>query len=79
MVGQLKIYANALPDDSTMPKQKLLDICEEIEEEQRKIAQINAEAQIMQQRANEFLMGTPEDQANTISDAEKELQLEQIE
>ena len=79
MVGQLKIYANALPDDSTMPKQKLLDICEEIEEEQRKIAQINAEAQIMQQRANEFLMGTPEDQANTISDVEKELQLEQIE
>lgn len=79
MVGQLKIYANALPDDSTMPKQKLLDICEEIEEEQRKIAQINAEAQIMQQRANEFLMGTPEDQANAISDAEQELQLEQIE
>ena len=78
MVGQLKIYANALPDDSTMPKQKLLDICKDIEEEQRKIAQINAEAQIMQQRANEFLMGTPEDQANTISDAEKELQLEQI-
>ena len=76
MVGQLKIYANALPDDSTMPKQKLLDICEEIEEEQRKIAQINAEAQIMQQRANEFLMGTPEDQANAISDAEKELQLD---
>ena len=79
MVGQLKIYANALPDDSTMPKQKLLDICEEIEEEQRKIAQINAEAQIMQQRANEFLMGTPEDQANAISDAEQKLQLEQIE
>ena len=76
MVGQLKIYANALPDDSTMPKQKLLDICKDIEEEQRKIAQINAEAQIMQQRANEFLMGTPEDQANTISDAEKELQLD---
>ena len=79
MVGQLKIYANALPDDSTMPKQKLLDICEEIEEEQRKIAQINAEAQILQQRANEFLMGTPEDQANAISDAEQELQLEQTE
>ena len=79
MVGQLKIYANALPDDSTMPKQKLLDICEEIEEEQRKIAQINAEAQILQQRANEFLMGTPEDQANAILDAEQELQFEQTE
>ena len=79
MVGQLKIYANALPDDSTMPKQKLLDICKDIEEEQRKIAQINAEAQILQQRANEFLMGTPEDQANAISDAEQELQFEQTE
>ena len=79
MVGQLKIYANALPDDSTMPKQKLLDICKDIEEEQRKIAQINAEAQIMQQRANEFLMGTPEDQANAILDAEQELQFEQTE
>ena len=79
MVGQLKIYANALPDDSTMPKQKLLDICEEIKEEQRKIAQINAEAQILQQRANEFLMGTPEDQANAILDAEQELQFEQTE
>lgn len=78
-VGQLKIYANALPDDSTMPKQKLLDICEEIEEEQRKIAQINAEAQIMQQRANEFLNGTPEDQANTISDAEQQIEQEQME
>ena len=77
MVGQLRVYANALPEDSTMPKQKLLDICEEIEEEQRKIAMINSQAQLMQQRANSFLMGDPNDQAETIMQAEQQMQQEQ--
>lgn len=77
MVGQLRVYANALPDDSTMPKQKLLDICEEIEEEQRKIAMINAQAQLMQQRANEFLMSDPEGQADTIVQAQEQINAEQ--
>lgn len=76
-VGQLRVYANALPDDSTMPKQKLLDICEEMEEEQRKIAMINAEAQLMQQRANQFLMSDPDSQADTIMQAQEELNAEQ--
>jgi len=65
-VGELKIYAESLPDDATMPKQKLLDMCEKIEEEQQKIAEINAQAQIMQQRASEFINSNPYDQANTI-------------
>lgn len=77
MVGQLRVYANALPEDSTMPKQKLLDICEEIEEEQRKIAMINAQAQLMQQRANEFLMSDPEGQAEKIYEAEQQIAMEQ--
>ena len=68
-VGELRKYAESLPDDATMPKQKLLDICDKIEEEQEKIAQINAQAQLMQQRANQFLNGTPEDQASQINDA----------
>lgn len=68
-VSELKIYAESLPDDATMPKQKLLDICDKIEEEQEKIAQINAQAQLMQQRANEFINGTPQDQASRINDA----------
>lgn len=68
-VAELRVYAESLPDDATMPKQKLLDICDKIEEEQQKIAEINAQAQLMQQRANEFLNGTPEDQANKINDA----------
>ena len=68
-VSELRVYADSLPDDATMPKQKLLDICDKIEEEQEKIAQINAQAQLMQQRANQFLSGTPQDQASQISDA----------
>lgn len=63
-VGELRKYAEALPDDSVMPKQKLLDICDKIEEEQQKIATINAQAQIMQQRANQFLMADPSTQAD---------------
>lgn len=72
MVGQLRHYANALPDDSTMPKQKILDICDEIDEEQRKIAEINAQARIMQQRANDFINGSVEQQTDTIQDATTE-------
>ena len=68
-VAELRVYAESLPDDATMPKQKLLDICDKIEEEQQKIAEINSQAQLMQQRANEFLNGTPEDQAGKINDA----------
>ena len=34
---------------------------------------INAEAQLMQQRANEFLMADPDTQAETIMEAEQEL------
>ena len=76
-VGELKVYANALPDDSVMPKQKLLDICDKIEEEQQKIAQMNAEAQLMQQRANQFLMGDPEQQAGQINAAMMQNQAEE--
>lgn len=65
-VSELKYYAEALPDDSTAPKQELLKICEKIEEEQQKIALINAQAQMMQQNAEQFINQTPEDQAQTI-------------
>lgn len=68
-VAELRVYAESLPDDATMPKQKLLDICDKIEEEQQKIQQINAQAQMMMQRANQFIEGTPQDQATQINDA----------
>lgn len=69
-VGELRYYAEALPDDATMPKQKILDICDKIEEEQEKIAQVNAQAELLQQQANQFLMGDVEQQADQVASAE---------
>jgi len=66
---ELKIYADILPDDSTMPKQEILDAIDKMEEEQEKIAMINAQAQMMQQRASQFLGGDINQQAQMINDA----------
>jgi hypothetical protein len=72
MIGQLKVYVKALDDDSTMPKQKLLEVIEEYEEEQRRIAEINAQAQLMQQQAMQFLSGDPDSQAEQIVEAQQQ-------
>lgn len=69
-LGELKVYAKILPDDAIAPKQDILKAIEIEEEEQRKIAQINAQAQIMQQRANQFINGDVEQQASQIADAQ---------
>ena len=66
---ELRYYAESLPDDATMPKQKLLDICDKIEEEQKKIAEINSRAELMKQRAYSFISSDVYDQANTINNA----------
>ena len=76
-VGELRRYAEALPDDSTMPKQKILDICDKIEEEQRKIAEINARAMAMQQRVSTFLNSDPESQVGQINNAIAQSNMEQ--
>ena len=68
-VNELKAYAEALPDDAAAPKQEILDTCDKIIADQERIAQINAEAQMMQQRYDEFIGGSPEDQADTINQA----------
>ena len=67
---ELKTYVKLLDDDSVMPKQKLEDAIQIIEEEQQKIAMMNAQAQIMQQKAQQFLSGDPEMQASEIADAQ---------
>lgn len=67
-LGELKIYVQTLDDDSTMPKQKLEEAIEFMEEEQMKIAQMNAQAQIMQENAMQFLMGDPDTQASQIAE-----------
>ena len=68
-VGELKAYAEALDDDSVAPKQKILEIIEAIEEDQLRIAMIDAQAQQMQMRANQFLMGDAEQQSSQMADA----------
>ena len=70
-LGELKVYAKILPDDAIAPKQDILKAIEIEEEEQRKIAQINAQAQIMQ-----FINGDIEQQASQIADAQTEISQE---
>ena len=72
-IGELKAYANSLDDDSVTPKQKLLEVIENLEQEQRKIAMIESQAQMMQQRALQFIMEDPSEQANQISAAEQQI------
>ena len=75
---ELKTYVKLLDDDSVMPKQKLEEAIEIIEEEQEKIAMIQAQAQMMQQRANQFLMADPEMQAAEVMAAEQQIEQEQV-
>ena len=73
-VAEFEAYVKALPDDSVAPKQDLLDGIDNIKEQQRKIAQINAQAQLMQQRAEQFLLEDPNGQASQIADARMAMQ-----
>ncbi len=75
---ELEVYVNALPDDSVAPKQVLLDAIKRMRESQTRIAQIQAEAQIMQQKAQQFLMGDPDQQAGQISDAQMRILMQQL-
>ena len=76
-VSELAAYAEVLDDDSVAPKQKIKEAIEHIRDEQRKIAQIQAQAQVMQQRAQQFLMEDPDGQAQQIADAQMQLMAEQ--
>ena len=75
-LNELKIYVKLLDDDSVMPKAKLEEAIELMEEEQRKIAIINAQAQMMKQRANQFLNEDPDAQAEQMSDAQEQAEYE---
>ena len=50
-----------------------------MEEEQRRIAMINAQAQMIQQRAQQFLMGDDETQSQQIADAMNQIDMERAE
>ena len=77
-VGELKIYHKVLPDDAVAPKVMIGEAIEYIEEQQRNIAMIEAQAQMMQQRASQFLMGDPDEQSSMISDARLQLMEQQL-
>ena len=70
-LAELKTYVELLDDDSVMPKQKLERAIELMEEEQNKIAMIQAQAQLMQQRANQFLNDDIDAQVSTIAQAQQ--------
>lgn len=73
-VSELETYAEVLDDDSVAPKMKIKEAIEHIKKEQRRIAMIEAEAQMMQQRATQFLMGDPDEQSSMMADAMMQMQ-----
>ncbi len=77
-MGELAIYGELLDDDSVAPKMKILEANQLMREEQLKIARIDAQAQMMKQRANQFLMGDPDEQSSMMSDAAMQLQMQQM-
>ncbi len=70
---ELKLYVMALDDDSVMPKEKLLKVIEHWEQEQQKIAMMDARNQAMMQRAEQFFMEDPDGQASQIADAQAQI------
>ena len=73
-IGELKIYHKVLPDDAVAPKTMIGEAIKYTEEQQRRIAMIDANAQMMRQRAQQFLMGDPDDQSTMMVDAMKQAQ-----
>ena len=76
-VSELEIYCRLLDDDSVAPKMKIQEAIEYIKKEQQRIAEIEAEAQAMQQRAQQFLMGDPDSQADMMAQAQMQLNQQQ--
>ena len=76
-VGELEIYESVLDDDAVAPKMKIKEAIDNIKEQQRKIAIIDAQARAMQQRAQQFLMEDPDAQASQMADAQMQLMQQQ--
>lgn len=72
-IGQLETYVEALPDNSTMPKQQLLELIKKVKAKQEYIAQIQAQMQMQTQRANQFLQNDPEAQASQMAEAQQRI------
>jgi hypothetical protein len=74
---EFEVYVNSLPDDSTAPKQRMLEMIEDMKATQKKIAMMDAEAQLMRQRASQYINGDPDQQADMTADAITQLQAQQ--
>ena len=77
-VSELEIYYKVLPDDAVAPKVMIGEAIEYIKGEQKKIAAIQAQMQLMQQRASQFIGGDPDGQASMIADAKSSLEAEAV-
>ena len=77
-VSELAVYAEVLDDDSVAPKVKILEAIDHIKAEQKKIAEIEAQAQRMQQKASNFLNGDPDEQSSMMADAQMQLLMQQL-
>ena len=76
-LNELKIYHKVLPDDSVAPKVAIGEAIEYAEDQQRRIAIIQANAQAMQQRAQQFLMEDPDGQAQQMADSMMQLKAQE--
>ena len=76
-VGELEIYESVLDDDAVAPKMKIKEAIDNIKDQQRKIAMIDAQARAMQQKAQQFLMEDPDAQASQMADAQMQLMQQQ--
>lgn len=75
-VSELEAYVSVLDDDAVAPKMKIQEVVDHIKEEQRRIAAFDARAQLMRQRAQQFLMGDPDEQSSMINDARMQMMLQ---
>ena len=78
-VPELQAYVMALDEDSVAPKEKIQKIVDFIVDQQKQIAMMDAQAQMMQQRAQQFLMEDIDGQAEQIADAERQIMEQEAE
>jgi hypothetical protein len=78
-VSELDVYEKVLPDDSVAPKTMIREAIDYMKEQQQQIAMIEAQSQMMMQRAQQFLMEDPDGQAQQIADARTQLEAEEAE
>lgn len=60
-IDQLKLYVDALPNKSAMPKQKIQEIIKKEKAKQLYIQQVNAQTQLMYQQANQYIDSANQD------------------